>query len=65
MLINIDLNRDAVDRKAKESKLLRRILEEFQPDFCFNLHDQRTIFGVDWNSKSSNYFFFSAFRRRN
>ena len=43
---NIDLNRDAVDRKAKESKLLRGVLEEFNPQFCFNLHDQRTIFNV-------------------
>jgi hypothetical protein len=44
---DIDLNRDAVDRKAKESQLLRSILEDFNPDFCFNLHDQRTIFGVE------------------
>lgn len=44
---NIDLNRDAVDRVAIESNLLRKTLEEFQPDFCFNLHDQRTIFGVE------------------
>lgn len=43
---SIDLNRDAVDRKAIESKILRAHLDEFQPDFCFNLHDQRTIFGV-------------------
>ena len=43
----IDLNRDAVDRTAIESKLLRSILETVQPDFCFNLHDQRTIFGVE------------------
>lgn len=44
---NIDLNRDAVDLKAKESKLLRNVLESFKPEFCFNLHDQRTIFGVE------------------
>ncbi|PQJ81726.1 zinc carboxypeptidase [Polaribacter glomeratus] len=44
---NIDLNRDAVDRVAKESNLLRNYLEEFDPQFCFNLHDQRTIFGVE------------------
>ena len=44
---NVDLNRDAVDRVAKESKLLRSVLEEFNPQFCFNLHDQRTIFGVE------------------
>lgn len=43
---NIDLNRDAVDLKAKESRLLRSLLDEFNPHFCFNLHDQRTIFNV-------------------
>jgi len=44
---NVDLNRDAVDRIAKESILLRSILENFNPQFCFNLHDQRTIFSVE------------------
>jgi hypothetical protein len=43
----VDLNRDAITREAKESKLLRSILEEFNPLFCFNMHDQRTIFGVE------------------
>jgi hypothetical protein len=43
----VDLNRDAVYRVAKESKLLRKVLEAFNPQFCFNLHDQRTIFGVE------------------
>ena len=43
----IDLNRDAVEKKAKESVLLRKILDDFNPEFCFNLHDQRTIFGVE------------------
>ena len=43
----IDLNRDAVALQAKESKLLRKILTTVNPDFCFNLHDQRTIFGVE------------------
>lgn len=42
----IDLNRDAVDLSAKESKVLNTVLYEFKPDFCFNLHDQRTIFNV-------------------
>ncbi|MEX1382519.1 M14 family zinc carboxypeptidase [Lutibacter sp.] len=44
---NIDLNRDAVDIKAVESKLLRAVLDEFSPKFCFNLHDQRSIFNVE------------------
>ncbi|WP_334057992.1 M14 family zinc carboxypeptidase [Polaribacter sp. P097] len=43
----VDLNRDAVDRVAKESILLRKVLEDFHPSFCFNLHDQRTIFNVE------------------
>ncbi|MFD1293937.1 M14 family zinc carboxypeptidase [Lutibacter holmesii] len=44
---NIDLNRDAVDISAIESKLLRNCLDTFNPEFCFNLHDQRSIFNVD------------------
>ncbi|MFO7673732.1 MAG: M14 family zinc carboxypeptidase [Lutibacter sp.] len=44
---NIDLNRDAVSRKAVESKLLREVLDTFNPKFCFNLHDQRSIFNVE------------------
>lgn len=44
---NVDLNRDAVAREAKESNLLRAVLDEFNPEFCFNLHDQRTIFNVE------------------
>tara|TARA_B110000091_G_scaffold208902_1_gene249251 strand:+ start:2307 stop:3359 length:1053 start_codon:yes stop_codon:yes gene_type:complete len=47
----IDLNRDAVNRSAIESKILRNALDTFQPDFCFNLHDQRTIFGVQGTKK--------------
>ncbi|HBI40738.1 MAG TPA: zinc carboxypeptidase [Tenacibaculum sp.] len=43
----IDLNRDAVNLVAKESRILRKVLKSFSPDFCFNLHDQRTIFGVE------------------
>lgn len=42
----IDLNRDAVELEAVESKLLNSVLNEFKPQFCFNLHDQRTIFNV-------------------
>ncbi len=43
----VDLNRDAVNLKAIESNLLRSLLDDFKPDFCFNLHDQRTIFNVE------------------
>jgi hypothetical protein len=42
----IDLNRDSVDLSQPESQFLRQIFTEFKPDFCYNLHDQRTIFGA-------------------
>ena len=48
--LKVDLNRDAVDQKAIESRLLRKELECFNPSFCFNLHDQRSIFNVDGTS---------------
>jgi hypothetical protein len=43
---NIDLNRDSVNLSQPESLLLRKTLEDFKPDYCFNLHDQRTIFAA-------------------
>src|SRR5690606_8390446 len=42
----IDLNRDAQNLSQPESKALRGIYRDFGPDYCFNLHDQRTIFNV-------------------
>lgn len=42
----IDLNRDAKKLTEIESQLLLSEFERFQPDFCFNLHDQRTIFSA-------------------
>ncbi|MEN9913688.1 MAG: hypothetical protein RL528_421 [Bacteroidota bacterium] len=42
----VDLNRDSQDLSQPESRILREVFEDFKPDFCFNLHDQRTIFGV-------------------
>ncbi|SEA50092.1 Zinc carboxypeptidase [Flavobacterium gillisiae] len=43
----VDLNRDSQNLTQPESRVLRAVFDSFQPDFCFNLHDQRTIFGVD------------------
>ena len=43
---DIDLNRDSQNLTQPESRILRAVFEEFKPDYCFNLHDQRTIFGV-------------------
>ena len=43
---SVDLNRDAQNLSQVESQVLRKIFDDFQPDFCFNLHDQRTIFSA-------------------
>ncbi|RKS53237.1 zinc carboxypeptidase [Gillisia mitskevichiae] len=42
----IDLNRDAKNLTQVESKILRKMFNDIQPDFCLNLHDQRTIFSA-------------------
>ncbi len=42
----IDLNRDSQLLSQPESIVLRACFKKFKPDFCYNLHDQRTIFGV-------------------
>jgi hypothetical protein len=44
---NIDLNRDAFNVTQPESLLLRKTYLDFKPNFCYNLHDQRTIFGTE------------------
>ena len=42
----VDLNRDALELSQPESRILRVLYDEIKPDYCFNLHDQRTIFNV-------------------
>ncbi len=47
----IDLNRDSQNLTQPESNVLREVFERFKPHFCFNLHDQRTIFGAGETGK--------------
>lgn len=47
----VDLNRDSQNLSQPESRVLREIFEKFKPDYCYNLHDQRTIFGVGSTGK--------------
>jgi len=49
----VDLNRDAQDLSQPESKILRGVFDTFQPDYCFNLHGQRTIYGFEETGKPS------------
>jgi len=48
---DVDLNRDSQNLTQPESRILRQCIEDFQPDYCYNLHDQRTIFGVEGTKK--------------
>ena len=49
---NIDLNRDAKSLSQIESNILRDLYSQFNPSFCFNLHDQRTIYSVKGDKPS-------------
>lgn len=44
--VGVDLNRDAIALSQPESQCLRTYFDRLQPDYCFNLHDQRTIYGA-------------------
>jgi hypothetical protein len=44
--MDIDLNRDALRLQFPESRILKRIQEETNPKFSFNLHDQGTRYTV-------------------
>ena len=43
---NIDINRDADELTQSESRVLRALFNEFKPNYCFNMHDQRTIYSA-------------------
>lgn len=43
----VDLNRDSIEQSQPESQILRKTYLQFQPDYCYNMHDQRTVFGIE------------------
>lgn len=55
----VDLNRDATDLTQQESRVLNDVFESFQPHFCFNMHDQRSIFSAGNQPKSATVSFLS------
>lgn len=55
----VDLNRDAQSLSQPESRILRKCFEDFKPDFCFNLHGQRTIFSAGATDKPATISFLS------
>ena len=56
---NVDLNRDAQSLSQPESKVLRNCYNVFKPNYCFNLHGQRTIFSAGNHNKSATVSFLS------
>jgi len=42
----VDLNRDSVNLSQPESRILRQAFDDFKPHYAYNMHDQRTIFGL-------------------
>ena len=50
---HVDLNRDAKNLTQEESKLLHNLFSEIKPDLCLNLHDQRTIYGLETNKTAT------------
>ncbi|WP_422351419.1 M14 family metallopeptidase [Flagellimonas sp.] len=55
----VDLNRDAKNRTQPESVVLRELFERFHPNYCFNLHDQRTLFSAGNTDKPATVSFLS------
>ncbi len=49
----VDLNRDAARLQFPESKILKKIRDEVEPQFGFNLHDQSTYYTAGNNFKSA------------
>jgi hypothetical protein len=42
----VDMNRDAVKQQSAEMRAFFQIIRDLEPDWTFNLHDQRSIFSV-------------------
>tara|TARA_B100001175_G_C19497320_1_gene636086 strand:+ start:543 stop:1610 length:1068 start_codon:yes stop_codon:yes gene_type:complete len=55
----IDLNRDALNLSQPESRALKEVFDSFSPDFCFNLHGQRSIFAAGIMGKPATLSFLS------
>ncbi|MGB9665685.1 MAG: M14 family zinc carboxypeptidase, partial [Ignavibacteria bacterium] len=47
----IDINRDALRLQTPEGRILKKVRDEIEPDFAFNLHDQYTTYSVGRTGK--------------
>ena len=61
----VDLNRDAQDLSQPESIVLQSVFKSIKPHYCFNLHGQRTIFGVGSSRKPATMSFLAPSQDKN
>lgn len=52
-LQGIDINRDAIDLKTPEARLLKRLRDEWQPHIGFNLHNQNALTAAGRSGKQA------------
>ncbi len=50
--LGIDLNRDALRLTSPEAQLLKRVRDELDADWGFNLHDQSRYYGAGFHSEN-------------
>ena len=50
-ILDIDLNRDAIDEVTPEARILKAARADFQPAFGFNLHDQQIYYNAQGTNK--------------
>ncbi|PQL93421.1 M14 family zinc carboxypeptidase [Apibacter adventoris] len=58
-IMNIDVNRDFLAEASPEIRILKNLVKEKIYDLAFNLHDQRTIYGVGTTNHSATLSFLS------
>ena len=61
----IDLNRDAQKRTQPETLVICSIYDEFKPDYCLNLHDQRNIYSAGRTSNTATISFLAPATDKN
>lgn len=49
----VDMNRDALKRQSAEMRAFFKLMEQINPDWAFNLHDQRSIFSIGSDKKTA------------
>lgn len=56
----IDMNRDAVALQCPESRILKGLVTDLQPEFSFNLHDQSVHYAAGENPKQASISFLAT-----